>query len=88
MKTLVPLALCAVLLVGCGKDAKTSARIDEMQTKVEVLNQRVKTLEDDLLAARKELVQEQQEMQKVNDRMRDMDNYFNKLQVAQTTTSR
>jgi outer membrane murein-binding lipoprotein Lpp len=88
MRTLLPLALCAVLLVGCGKDAKTTARVDEMQAKVDALNQRVKALEDDVLAARKELVQEQQAMQRVNDRMRDMDNYFNKLQIAQTTTSR
>jgi outer membrane murein-binding lipoprotein Lpp len=84
MKTLVPLTLCALLLAGCGKDAKTSARIDEMQVKIDTLSQRVKIVEDDLLAARKEVVQQQQAAQRVEERMRDMDNYFNKIQAAQT----
>ncbi len=88
MKTLLSVSLCAVLLVGCGGDTRTNARIDEMQVKIDVLNQRVKAVEDDLLAARKEIVQQQQAVQQMSDRMRDMDNYFNKLQVAQTTTSR
>lgn len=88
MKTLVPLGLCVLLLVGCGGDAKTTARMEEMQVKIDALNQRVKAVEDDLLSARKELVQQQQAMQKVDERMRDMDNYFNKIQAAQTTPSR
>lgn len=87
MKRLLPLVLCAVFLVGCGGDKKTTARVDDMQAKIDTLNQRVKTLEDDVLAARKEIVQQQQAVQQMSDRMRDMDNYFNKLQVAQTTTS-
>ena len=45
MKTFLPLGLCAVLLVGCGGDTRTNARIDEMQVKVDALNQRVKALE-------------------------------------------
>ncbi len=88
MKRLVPLVLCVAVLLGCGGDKKTTARMDDMQAKVDALNTRVKAVEDDLLAARKEIVQQQQAMQQMSDRMRDMDNYFNKLQVAQTMTSR
>ncbi len=84
MKKVVAFVLCAVLLVGCGKGAKTEAKIDEMQAKIDSLTQRVKTMEDDLFAAKKDLVQQQQATQKVNERLQDMENYFNKLQVAQT----
>lgn len=87
MKAMVPLALCALLLAGCGKDAKTTAQMNDLQAKIDTLNQRVKTVEDDLLATKKELIQEQQARQQLSDKMRDMDNYFNKLQYAQTTTA-
>jgi len=73
-------ALC-VLLAGCsGSDSK----IEELQAKNEQLSQRVKILEDHLLDAQKQLIAHQLAMQTLSTRQREMENYFNKLQVSES----
>ena len=79
MKAMAAAALCALLLAGCeSKDP----RLDELQKDNEALAQRVKSLEDHLLEAQKQLVAQQQALQTINARQRDMENFFNKLQVG------
>jgi len=81
MKTVMRVALCALLIAGCGSkgDADLKSQVDD-------LTHRVKLLEDDLLKADKQLIQQQQAMQQMHEQMRDMQNYFDKLQYGQTTT--
>lgn len=84
MKVVVAAALCALLLAGCGGNAKA---LEEVQKDNEALKQRVKNLEDHLLEAQKQLIQQEQALQTMSTRQREIENYFNKLQV-QTQYSR
>ncbi len=83
MKTVARLALCAILLAGCGSKS-TTAQINDLKTQVDDLTHRVKVLEDDLLKTNKQLIQQQQAMQQMHEQMRDIDNYFNKIQAGQS----
>lgn len=84
MKAVTAIALCMVLVVGCGGDKKLTARIDELQSKNDDLTRRVKSLEDDLLAANKKLIQHEQTLQQMHERMREIENNFNKMQLGQS----
>ncbi len=81
MKTIAPLALCALLLLSCGKTV--SGQLSDMNAKVDDLAQRVKSLEDDRLKLEKQLIQSQQAVQAMREQMRNMEDYFNRLQVSQ-----
>lgn len=81
VKRLLGLILCACLLAGCG--GKKATALDELKSKNEELTRRVKNLEDELLAAQRKLIVHEQALQTTASRMRDMENYFNKLQVGQ-----
>jgi len=81
MKTVVRVALCALLIIGCGGAGSNS----DLKSQVEDLTRRVKFLEDDLLKADKQLIQQQQAMQQMHEQMRDMQTYFDKLQYNQST---
>jgi outer membrane murein-binding lipoprotein Lpp len=85
MRTVVCLALCALLIAGCGSGKGKS--IDELKTQVDELNRRVKSLEDDLLKANKQLIQQKQAMQLLHEEMKNIDNYFNKVQAGQSALS-
>ena len=80
MKTVIRIALCASLILGCGGAGSSS----DLKSQVEDLNRRVKFLEDDLLKADKQLIQQQQAMQQMHEQMRDMQAYFDKLQYSQS----
>jgi TolA-binding protein len=82
MKTVTPLALCALLLFSCGKSV--SGQLGDMNAKVDDLAQRVKTLEDDRLKLEKQMIQQQQALQGMHEQMRNMEDYFNRLQVSQS----
>jgi len=81
VKRLLGLILCVCLLVGCG--GKKAATLDELNSKTEELTRRVKNLEDELLAVQRKLIVHEQALQTTASRMREMENYFNKLQVGQ-----
>ncbi len=83
MRTVVCLAVCMLLVIGCG--GSKGKTIDELKTQVDDLTHRVKLLEDDLLKADKQLIQQQQAMQQLHEEMRNMENYFNKLQAGQSS---
>ena len=84
MKTVLRVALCAALFVGC---KTTSGEIADMKAQMDDLTHRVKYLEDDLMKADKQLIQQQQAMQTMHEQMREMQTYFDKLQYGQTTTA-
>ncbi len=75
------LALCALLILGCKSSA---SQLNEMRAEVDDLKQRVKVLEDDRLKVEKQVIQNQQAMQAMHEQMRNMEDYFNKLQVGQS----
>ncbi len=82
MKTVAPLALSALLLFSCGKSV--SGQLGDMNAKVDDLAQRVKTIEDDRLKLEKQMIQQQQAMQAMHEQMRNMEDYFNRLQVSRS----
>ena len=82
MKTVMRVALCALLIAGCGSKAGEG----DLKSQVDDLTRRVKLLEDDLLKADKQLIQQQQALQQMHEQMKNMENYFDKLQYGQTTT--
>jgi TolA-binding protein len=73
--------LVLVLLGGCG-GGKAAKQADEALSKTEALEARVKSLESDLLAAEKKIIAQEQEIQKVTERVRTMENYFNRMQMG------
>jgi outer membrane murein-binding lipoprotein Lpp len=81
MKTVMGVALCALLIAGCGAKGDT-----DLKSQVDDLSHRVKLLEDDLLKADKQLIQQQQALQQMHEQVKNMENYFDKLQYSQTTT--
>ncbi len=87
MRTVAWFALCTLLIAGCGS-SKTNAQINDLKTQVDDLSHRVKVMEDDLLKADKQLIQQQQAMQQMHDQMRNMENYFDKIQAGQTAVPR
>ncbi len=87
MRTVAGVALCALLITGCGS-AKTNAQINDLKTQVDDLTHRVKVLEDDLLKADKQLIQQQQALQQMHEQMRTIESYFDKMQAGQTAVPR
>jgi outer membrane murein-binding lipoprotein Lpp len=85
MKTVMRVALCALLIAGCGSKA---GEVADLKSQVNDLTHRVKVLEDDLLKADKQLIQQQQAMQQMHEQLRTMETYFDKLQYGQTTVPR
>ena len=80
MKRIILLILCVGLLASCGGDS--AAQIAELEKKNADLAQRVKTLEDNLLNAEKQLIAQQQVLQGINQRLREIENYFIRLQAG------
>ena len=84
MKNVARVVLCAFLVAGCA-GTKTIARVDELQSKVDALNARVKVLEDDLLAANKKMIQHEQAMQTMYQQMKDIQTDFDKIKFGQSS---
>ncbi len=83
MKNVVWVALCVLLVAGC--DSKATRAVDDLQAKVDALNARVKVLEDDLLATNKKMIQHEQAMQMMNERMKEISDDFDKIRLGQTS---
>ncbi|HUP45250.1 MAG TPA: hypothetical protein VM779_07025 [Thermoanaerobaculia bacterium] len=81
MKRVITVLLCVLFLASCGGSDVT---IEDLEKKNADLTQRVKSLEDQLLAAEKKLIVHEQAMQTLSSRQREIENYFNKLQAGQT----
>ena len=82
MKTVLRVALCAALVLGC---KSSSSEVYDLKMQVDDLSKRVKYLEDDLLKADKQLIQQQQAMQDMHEKMRNIETYFDKVQAGQSS---
>ena len=71
-------AILVLALAACG-DKATEAKITDLQTRNDELNQRVRKLEQRLDDAEKELVQYQQAMKAMNDRLKTAEAGIDKL---------
>ncbi len=80
MKRTVAISLFLLLLAGCG--GKAGSRIDELQKSNDDLKARVKTLEDDLLQANKKLIQHDQALQAMHERLRQIESNVDKLAIS------
>lgn len=82
MKRLTVIALSAFLLLGGCGGSKSGATLDDLQRSNEDLQRRVKSLEDQLLEAQKKQIQHDQALQAMAERIRDMENSVNKIQLG------
>lgn len=75
--------LLALLLTSCG-GSRASRAVDDLQKKNDELTQRVKSLEDNLFAAEKKLIQMQQAIQGINERVRDMEGVIDQVRTGRS----
>ena len=75
-------ALLLLALAGCGGDKATAAKLTDLQSRNDELNQRVSKLEQRLDNAEKQLVQYQQALQTMNDRLRTAEGNIDKLALT------
>lgn len=75
------LLLMLLLMAGCG-GSKSLRAVDELQKKNDELTQRVKTLEDNLLASDKKQIQLQQAVQGMNERLRDIEGQIDQVRMG------
>lgn len=80
MKRMIVVSLCLLILISCG-GAKAGS-LEDLQKSNEDLTRRVKALEDELLAAQKKQIQQDQAIQAMHEQVRDMENVVNKIQLA------
>ena len=85
MKTALRVALCALLITGCGMFGGGS-RLGDLEAKTDDVAGRMKLLEDRLLAMEKKQIQEQQALQAMYARVREMETNFSKMQYGQSVT--
>ena len=80
MSRTIAVSLCLLLLFGCG--GKSATTVADLQKTNEDLAHRVKALEEDNIEMNKKLIQQQQALQAMHERLRDMENVVNKLQLG------
>ena len=76
--TTLRVALCVFLITGCAK----TGRLGDLEAKADDLSGRCKILEERLLTVEKKQIQEQQALQDMHVRLRDIEA---KLQYSQST---
>ena len=82
MKSQTALFLAVVLLIGSCGGSKSLRAVEELQKKNDELTQRVKTLEDNLLASDKKQIQLQQAVQGMNERLRDIEGQIDQVRMG------
>jgi TolA-binding protein len=83
MKRTLRVALCALLITGCGMFG-SSGRLGDLEAKTDDVAGRMKILEDRLLAVEKKQIQQQQVMREMYEKVREMETNFSKLQYGQS----
>jgi uncharacterized protein YoxC len=76
--------LIVLLLSGCGAGKAMSTRVDDLQAKNDELTKRVTKLEDDLNETKRQLIQHQQAMQTMNERLKTVETAVDKLAYSST----
>lgn len=82
LRTLVGIATL-VLVAGCG--GGSAEQIADLEKKVNDLTARVKSLEEQQLAADKKTIQHQQALSILNQRLKEQETYIGKLQYGSTS---
>jgi outer membrane murein-binding lipoprotein Lpp len=72
-------ALLVLTLAGCGAGKATTAKISDLESRNEELSQRLTKLENDLTETKRQLIQHQQAMQTMNDRLKTVEASVDKL---------
>jgi len=85
MKRTLRVALCALLITGCGMFG-SSGRLGDLEAKTDDVAGRMKILEDRLLTVEKKQIQQQQVMREMYEKVREMETNFSKLQYGQSVT--
>lgn len=80
MKRLMAVSFVLLLLAGCG--GKSGASVDDLQRSNDDLTKRVRALEDELLQIEKKQIQNEQAMRAMAERLRDMENAVNKIELG------
>jgi thiamine biosynthesis lipoprotein ApbE len=80
MKRIAVLSLTLLLVAGCG----SNSRVSDLERSNEDLTRRVKALEDQLLQTDKKQIQQEQVIRQMYERVRDMENAVNKIQMGPT----
>lgn len=80
MKRMIVVSLCALMLVSCG--GSKGGSMEDLQKSNEDLVRRVKSLEDQLLETQKKQIQQDQALQAMHERVRDMENVVNRIQLG------
>ncbi len=82
MRKLTVIALAAFLLLASCGGSKSGVTMDDLQRSNDDLQRRVKSLEDQLLETQKKQIQHDQALQAMAERIRDMENSVNKIQLG------
>ena len=82
MRKTLPVALLLIFLAACGGDKQTASKLADLQSRNDDLNQRITKLENDLNDTKKQLIQMQQTVQSMNDRMKVVETGMDKLTYA------
>jgi hypothetical protein len=82
MKRIMLVALFLILIGGCS--GSVGSRVEDLERKNADLTNRVKNLENELLTVQKQFIAQQQAMQVIRQRQRDMEGYFDRMQVSQS----
>ena len=79
MRRSLTAALLVLTLAGCGADKATTAKIADLETRNQDLEQRVAKLEKRLDDAEKQMVAQQQAISTLNERQKSAENSIDKL---------
>ncbi len=83
MKIAIAPVLMLVLLAGCG-DKKMSSTVEELRSKNETLTKRVEILESQQLESDKKVIQHQQALQAMHERLRGMEAELDRARMGGT----
>ena len=81
MKRSILASLCLLMLVSCGGSG-AGVTMDDLKKSNDDLTRRVKSLEEQLLESDKKLIQHQQALQVMHERLRDVETAIGKIQMG------
>lgn len=80
MKRTILGSLCLLMLLSCG--GSPAVTMDDLKKSNDDLSRRVKSLEEQLLETDKKLIQQQQALQAMHERLRDVETSISKIALG------